>query len=121
MNKDDRGNMTFPALLFSTYNNRGKSRAAVTIFTNKTDFSPLQVCLTPNSRLNFVPVSRGLRKRHDLIYSAVTKPAAKRSNEIALGNLGRTAKPVNDGKMLICRPKFYEVIDDENISNNENN
>lgn len=25
MNKDDRGNMTFPALLFSTYNNRGNS------------------------------------------------------------------------------------------------
>ena len=25
MNKDDRGNMTFPALIFNTYNNRGNS------------------------------------------------------------------------------------------------
>ena len=39
--------------------------------------------------------------------SCFPKLHAKHCNEIALGNLGRTAKPVNDGKNRICRPQMY--------------
>ena len=65
----------------------------LSLFTDITASRPLRVCLASNSRLNFC--------------SNLLKLHAKHRNEIALSNLGRTAKPVNDGKNRICRPQMY--------------
>ena len=78
-----QGKHDIPRLAVQHVQQQGQTTGGCYYFYRQNEFPPAASLSYAKLAINFVPVSRGLRKRHDLIYSAVTKPAAKHSNEIA--------------------------------------